>query len=64
MSSSILVPVYQYLGRLCFYFINQPCASHIALDKYFYSNCNVIVEKSLRITFLIHIKQFAFQVHA
>jgi len=41
-----------YWAAICFYFINQPCALYIAFDKCFY-NCDVVVETSLYITFLI-----------
>jgi len=51
------------LAAICFYLINQPCASYIAFDKCFY-NCDIVAEKSLYILFLIHKKQFAFQVYA
>jgi len=46
-----------------FHFISQPCALHITFDKCFY-NCDVVVEKYLYVTFLIHKKQFAFHVYA
>ena len=42
-------------------FINQPCA--LFIDKCVYIS-DVVVVKSLYITFLIHKKQFAFQVNA
>jgi len=64
MSSSILVPVYQYIGEVyASVFINHPCALYIVFDKCFY-NCDVVVESSLYITILIHKKQFEFHVHA
>ena len=30
-----------YWAAICFHFINQPCAVHIAFDKCFYNSCDV-----------------------
>ena len=42
-----------YWVAVCFHFINQTCALYITFDKFFY-NCDVVVEKSLYVKFLIH----------
>ena len=53
-----------YWTAICFHFISQPCAWYTAFDKCFHT-CDVLFEKPLYITFLIHKKkQFPFQVHA
>ena len=41
-----------YWAAICIYFINQPYPWYIAFDKCFY-NCDVVVERSLYIAFLI-----------
>jgi len=55
MSFSALVPVYHLIDcyRLLF---------HQSTTRCFYI-CDVVIAKSLYITFLIHKEQFAFQVH-
>ena len=59
MSSSTLVPVYQFIGRL-YASISSINHAHYILCLI----CDMVVVKSLYITVLIHKEQFAFQVHS
>jgi len=63
MSSSTLVLVYHYIGRLYASISSINHIQYIALDNSFYI-CDAVVLKSLHITFLIHREQFAFHFHA